>query len=334
MLKFIFLFAFALTSVYADGEFVILHSPTNLQFSGKSELSQSELKDVFISVLGYSSKSYAKPWDGLSVKDFLQPPEAVVSIAIESIEPFSLNQEVRYPLNADEDEETTWQAISTRLHGHDNNNTLVRINANDGLKVLGHSALFGQLTTKKIDLKYLNNNNDIDKKFIEEVQVIRAIAERVDTTVKADDKTDVYWFVVSGLSKIMKEHGKNSLHYNEAIQLLNDALNELSSKFKNAYNNNVFIAAFTNDAQKTSKNTRSRRAVTSSPITKESSTQNSMNLAPFYAEDYPIVFNIFLWFGIILIFSLLAICIAIAEMDPGRDSIIYRMTSNRMKKDN
>jgi len=30
-----------------------------------------------------------------------------------------------------------------------------------------------------------------------------------------------------------------------------------------------------------------------------------------------------------LIFS-----VAIADMDPGRDSIIYRMTSNRMKKDN
>lgn len=26
--------------------------------------------------------------------------------------------------------------------------------------------------------------------------------------------------------------------------------------------------------------------------------------------------------------------VAIAQMDPGRDSVIYRMTSNRMKKDN
>jgi len=32
--------------------------------------------------------------------------------------------------------------------------------------------------------------------------------------------------------------------------------------------------------------------------------------------------------------SLLAICYAIAAMDPGRDSIIYRMTSTRIKKDN
>lgn len=41
-----------------------------------------------------------------------------------------------------------------------------------------------------------------------------------------------------------------------------------------------------------------------------------------------------LWFGVAMFFSLLAICYAIGTMDPGRDSIIYRMTSTRMKKDN
>lgn len=35
-----------------------------------------------------------------------------------------------------------------------------------------------------------------------------------------------------------------------------------------------------------------------------------------------------------MVFSLLAISIVIGDMDPGRDSIIYRMTSTRMKKDN
>ncbi|XP_018403726.1 PREDICTED: renin receptor isoform X2 [Cyphomyrmex costatus] len=56
--------------------------------------------------------------------------------------------------------------------------------------------------------------------------------------------------------------------------------------------------------------------------------------AKVYTENYPVIFNIILWFGVVFVFSLLAICIAIANMDPGRDSIIYRMTSNRMKKDN
>lgn len=59
-----------------------------------------------------------------------------------------------------------------------------------------------------------------------------------------------------------------------------------------------------------------------------------VNLAKTYGTTYPVIFNIILWFGVVFFFSLLAICLAIAYMDPGRDSIIYRMTSTRMKKEN
>lgn len=62
--------------------------------------------------------------------------------------------------------------------------------------------------------------------------------------------------------------------------------------------------------------------------------KDNLNLAPAYSENYPVIFNIILWFGVVLAFSLLAISYAIATMDPGRDSIIYRMTSTRIKKDN
>lgn len=61
---------------------------------------------------------------------------------------------------------------------------------------------------------------------------------------------------------------------------------------------------------------------------------NPLNLAESYSEDFPVIFNIILWFGVLIAFSMLAICYAIAAMDPGRDSIIYRMTSTRIKKDN
>lgn len=61
---------------------------------------------------------------------------------------------------------------------------------------------------------------------------------------------------------------------------------------------------------------------------------SGLNLAQSYSEDYPVIFNIILWFGVLIVFSMLAISYAIATMDPGRDSIIYRMTSTRIKKDN
>lgn len=67
---------------------------------------------------------------------------------------------------------------------------------------------------------------------------------------------------------------------------------------------------------------------------KEVVNAKTLNLADDYDEDFPVIFNIMLWFSIALIFALISICMVIANMDPGRDSIIYRMTSTRMKKDN
>lgn len=62
--------------------------------------------------------------------------------------------------------------------------------------------------------------------------------------------------------------------------------------------------------------------------------RDELNLAKTYDDSYPVMFNIILWFGVVMVFSLLAISYTIGYMDPGRDSIIYRMTSTRMKKDN
>lgn len=161
---------------------------------------------------------------------------------------------------------------------------------------LGHSVLFGEIKTKNIDsLKHLNEKNIVDKKFIEEVQVLRGIAEKVDTTVIVDAKSDVYWFVVSGLNEIMKAYSKNSPVYHEAVEVLNDAIDELSGAFKNAYNGNVFIATFTNDADKTTKNIRVRRADT--PRQESTTTPKPDKVILFY-----LLIKVFNKFMIILIF--------------------------------
>jgi renin receptor len=51
-------------------------------------------------------------------------------------------------------------------------------------------------------------------------------------------------------------------------------------------------------------------------------------------NDYTVPLNLILWLSLALFFITLAVCIGIGSMDPGWDSIIYRMTNQRMKKDN
>lgn len=58
-----------------------------------------------------------------------------------------------------------------------------------------------------------------------------------------------------------------------------------------------------------------------------------LNLAPDYNDMYPVIFNICLWLMILLAITFFGVCYGIWNMDPGRDSIIYRMTTTRLKKD-
>lgn len=126
---------------------------------------------------------------------------------------------------------------------------------------------------------------------------------------------------LNGISKMQKAE---SPAYTEILKVLKDSIEELAVSAENAYKNQALITLITT-TQTIQK--RVRRATVASDADK-------FNIAPSYDENYPVIFNIIFWFAIIMIFSLLAVSLAIGNMDPGRDSIIYRMTSTRMKKDN
>lgn len=333
------IFASFIIYVQASGDFVLLHTPDSVIFKGNKEIDQSILKEVFSASLGFTVKQRAT-WNGMSITNPFNLPEAVVAIAVEGIESLGVIKGKKFPLNVDEVEETTWQALSGRLEERDNDNSLVRIYLGDGLDALGQSAL-GELKPTSIDessLKALSLKNDEDRKFLEEVQLLRAIAKKVPSAISTDNKADVYWLVISGLRPVFDIHGKNSVAAKEALTLLNEAVHDVSKAFMEVYKNQVLIAAFTNDASQVrhtrSINSRQQRDVADDKANETPQDLSKLNLAKGYSEDYPVIFNIILWFGVAFFFSLLAICITIAEMDPGRDSIIYRMTSNRMKKDN
>ncbi|XP_029162598.1 renin receptor isoform X3 [Nylanderia fulva] len=322
------LFFAILTTVYASGEFVVLHSPDSVEFTVNGEIEQSNLKEILSTALGYTGKQ--KNADhSITVWDPFTMPNALAVMAIDGIDILpSLKDEITFPLCVDEVEEASWQALRSRVEERSNDNTLIRINLNDGVDALGQSALGELKPTNMEKLEFLSSEIEEDRKFVEEMQLLHAIADKVSSVKKHDSSTDVYWLVVSALKPVLDLHGNNSVS-NEAYTLLKDAMERVSKSFVIAYDGQVVVSAFTNDASKV-RNTRSvhlerQRRDTLPEFSGRSKT---------YTENYPVIFNIMLWFGVIFFFSLLAICIAIADMDPGRDSIIYRMTSNRMKKDN
>jgi renin receptor len=84
----------------------------------------------------------------MSITNPFNLPEAVVAIAVEGIDSLGVIKGKKFPLNVDEVEETTWQALSGRLEERDNDNSLVRIYLGDGLDAV----------SMKIYLIYDNKN--------------------------------------------------------------------------------------------------------------------------------------------------------------------------------
>jgi hypothetical protein len=62
--------------------------------------------------------------------------------------------------------------------------------------------------------------------------------------------------------------------------------------------------------------------------------RNITNVAEFYSDQYPAMFNIIFWTSLILAFAVFSISYSMWSMDPGLDTVIYRMTSQRIKKEN
>lgn len=61
-------------------------------------------------------------------------PKALVVIAVDGIENLpNFIDGITFPMTVDEVEETTWQAIRSRIEERSNDNTLVRINLSDGV---------------------------------------------------------------------------------------------------------------------------------------------------------------------------------------------------------
>ncbi|XP_011701327.1 PREDICTED: uncharacterized protein LOC105458010 [Wasmannia auropunctata] len=231
-----------LAAAHASGEFVILHSPDSVEFTVNGEIEQSSLKEILSEALGYTAKQKDSE-HSIAIWDPFSMPRALVAISVDGVEqlPFPKdNTKVAYSLIVDEGEETTWQAIRSRVEERSNDNTLVRINLSDGVDALGQSAL-GELKPANMEkLKTLNSEIEEDSKFVEEIQLLHAIADNAFSAKKHDSGTDVYWLVVSALKPVLDLHGNTSAAAKEACTLLNDAMEHVYKAFVNTYDGKVY----------------------------------------------------------------------------------------------
>ncbi|XP_056630060.1 ATPase H(+)-transporting accessory protein 2 [Diorhabda sublineata] len=333
MIFFMSLAFLLISTVHGAGEFSVIHHAPSLLFKGHEALRESTLKEVYAASLGFSTEHFST-WRGMYLLDPFDVAQAIVTVYVDGVSNIDHQKGHRFPLKTDIGESNIFENLERRIDEHypEEKTNLVRIELSNGLEDVRKYSVLEDIGSSKIEQikhRVLRLDSEEDRRFIKEMTLLNAIAKEVKKgTITKDNVPDVFWFEVSGLHALIDLYGDNSTQVIEAKQILNEVILRLNTAFVKLYDGFVLTTVITSDAS----HTRRGRSVLASDS--DSSDKTEYNLASYYNPDFPVMFNIILWFGVVMLFSIIAICMAIGNMDPGRDSIIYRMTSTRMKKDN
>lgn len=126
----------------------------------------------------------------------------------------------------------------------------------------------------------------------------------------------------------MKSLSKTSSARSEANKLFISKINKLNEVIQKKYSDNALFTIVVVD-EHIPHHARLRRQA--QPLAENET--NPYNIASLSGADYPVIFNIILWFSLVFIFALIAISLALSNVED-KDSIIYRMTGARGKKEN
>lgn len=126
----------------------------------------------------------------------------------------------------------------------------------------------------------------------------------------------------------MKSLSKTSSARSEATKLFISTINKLNEVVQKKYEGKALFTIVAVDEH--IPHDRVKRQINPN---QGNETENPYNIASLSSSDYPVIFNIILWFSLVFIFALIAISLALSNVED-KDSIIYRMTGARGKKDN
>lgn len=158
----------------------------------------------------------------------------------------------------------------------------------------------------------------------------------------------VVWLRLSGLRHVMDRYTEESYQASHALRLIREFVDKAKSTLKKAYGDKAMLVVITQNDKTTGLVRKSRSLLqadgsTSSPaeptetnVPGETSTPvgakgGSWNLATPWDSEAHVAFVLISFVVLLLALSLFGISLGLWFLDPGRDSIIYRMTSQRKK---
>ncbi|XP_051979700.1 renin receptor, partial [Xyrauchen texanus] len=346
----IFALLSVLTGVLGDS-LTILRSPQYVSFrDGQWPISGEKIPDLVALTMGFSVREDLD-WPGLSAGSLFQRPRANALIVVRGVDSIDLPSNVSsYPLEnpvpftldsvantvhtlfADSTPVVLQLAPSEeRLYMMGMANTVFEDLAVTLQQIRGRLSQDGSVLTS-LPLVSLSRSNEADLLFLSEVQVlydISALLQKHKHLAK-DPAPDLYSLELAGLEEIARRYGTDSPQFLDGTRILASALQKFADDVSSVYGNNAVVEVVTVKTFEAPLTRKSRSILESKQI---SNPDSPYNLAYKYNFEYAVIFNIILWLMIILALAVIVTSYNLWNMDPGYDSIIYRMTNQKIRMD-
>jgi len=336
-------------------QLIVTHAPKYVTIQQQAKpLSASDVPDVITNTLGLSDTE--SKWTGLSSGSLFKRPKANVLLTVvtaqSSTKDVKPQQLASFPVDADLPL-LDMSAVMNKIQSSflEEEPVLLDLMADANMFDLNTpNDVFRQLPStvrsvadrlldkdsvmSRLNAGSLNRSNTPDLTLMAELQMIHHVLSTLkDGKDLTSKKTpDLFSFVITGLKTVADHHGVDSDQAKDANRMVSNYIDTVTNEFRQLYKDNVVVEVLTVPAPDTPL-VRKARSLMQAEATPAPETPKGLNLAYDYHSDYPAMYNIVMWLSVVLIVAVFVIAYGMWNIDPGRDSVIYRMTTHRLKKD-
>lgn len=309
MLRNILILLSFISAVRAIGELTFALIPRTISLSGTSQLDSLYVGDLILASLGYAV-SFDSSWPGMKIENPLELGKTSIMVlyvnGIFNI-PGIYEKSKTFPLMESDIEKSLDYLITQLPNGtvHDFN----FCNHNEG--VAAYQAYFRNLTMDAAFLPLENNNLDEyfhQKRFLEEISYIDSISQHLAELMKPSH------VLIIRLSVLSVMNASRYTTLNEPRRRIESMIGKLRLAASNLHPSVLFMIATNKE------NTR--------PAIR--SLRSGYMYYPFedigQDSNLPVIIQISVWLTLALTLTTVTASYYLATIDPGNDSIIYRMS--------
>ncbi|KAK8765755.1 hypothetical protein V5799_031638 [Amblyomma americanum] len=356
-------------AVCATERLFIPLAPKSVKFVSSETIKSSQIGDVLSSILGFTVKT-TDPWNSLAAVNPFKVPKTTLVLDFDGFDgDTTLDVSGKnFPLENDASLQQELEKLSERTVERFAEQEPVVLYMKTGEKLYGAKMAYPELlltVSPEVDSRLKEAVKDVelakvlrdgtfnvslpgDDQFAVELHTAKLMLEQLSRQAsKGGSAPSVVWLRLSGLRHVMDRYTEESYQASHALRLIREFVDKAKSTLKKAYGDRALLVVITqNDktmgmvrrarsllaAEDESAN--SEATVVTSPTAKAPVPgSGSWNLATPWDHEAHVAFVLIGFVVLLLALSLFGISVGLWFMDPGRDSIIYRMTTQRMKRD-